>query len=116
MSELSLEGGKNQYIASISCRCVEPSGVSREVMIGVSSPQPHEGVCFSCSVNLPDRDAPYEIYGGDSLQALSLAMRFASLTINHLLSQGWVFYQRDDEGERVMEWSAYFLPGKHGNA
>jgi hypothetical protein len=100
----------NQYIASITCRCLLPSGSTKEVILGVVSPQPHEEFDFSCLVNLPDRDEPYKIYGVDSLQSLSLAMRFASARLDDLLSKGWVFFGRDGDDEYEIDWSAYFMP------
>jgi len=100
----------NPYIANITCRCLLPSGSSKEVIIGVSSPKPHKEFEFSCLVNLPDRDEPYEIYGIDSLQSLSLAMRFASARLDDLLSKGWLFYDRDGDEEYEVDWSAYFMP------
>lgn len=100
----------NQPIASVTYRCSLPSGASKEVVIGVSSPQPHHRFDFSCFVSLPDRDEPFEIYGVDSLQCLSLGMRFASSRIDDLISKGWSFYGRDGDEEYEMEWSAYFMP------
>ncbi len=100
----------NPPIASVACRCSLPSGASKEVVIGVSSPQPHSRFDFSCFVSLPDRDEPYEIYGMDSLQCLSLGMRFASSRIDDLISKGWTFFGRDGDEEYEMEWSAYFMP------
>ena len=61
-------------------------------------------------MSLPDRDEPFEIYGVDSLQCLSLGMRFASRRIDDLISKGWSFYGRDGDEEYEMEWSAYFMP------
>jgi hypothetical protein len=61
-------------------------------------------------VSLPDREEPYEIYGVDSLQCLSLGMRFASARLADLLSKGWVFKGRDGDEEYEIDWSAYFLP------
>lgn len=100
----------NSPIASVTCRCSLPSGASKEVVIGVSSPQPHSRFDFSCLVSLPDRDEPFEIYGVDSLQCLSLGMRFASSRIDDLISKGWSFFGRDGDEEYEMEWSAYFMP------
>jgi len=79
-------------------------------VIGVSFPQPNHRFDFSCFVSLPDRDDPCEIYGVDSLQCLSLGMRFASSRIDDLISKGWSFYCRDGDEEYEMEWSAYFMP------
>ena len=100
----------NPPIASVACRCSLPSGASKEVLIGVSCPQPHRRFDFSCFVSLPDRDEPFEIYGVDSLQCLSLGMRFASRRIDDLISKGWSFHGRDGDEEYEMEWSAYFMP------
>jgi hypothetical protein len=100
----------NPPIASVTCRCSLPSGASKEVVIGVSSPQPHHRFDSSCFVSLPDRDEPFEIYGVDSLQCLSLGMRFASSRIDDLISKGWSFYGHDGDEEYEMEWSAYFMP------
>lgn len=61
-------------------------------------------------VSLPDRDEPFEIYGVDSLQCLSLGMRFASSRIDDLISKGWTFFRRDGDDEYEMQWSAYFMP------
>jgi hypothetical protein len=100
----------NLPIASVSCRCSLPSGASKDVVIGVTSPQPHTRCEYSCFVSLPDRDEPFEIYGVDSLQCLSLGMRFASSRIDDLISKGWTFFGRDGDEEYEMEWSAYFMP------
>lgn len=100
----------NPPIASVTCRCSLPSGASKEVVIGVSAPQPHGKFDFSFFVILPDRDDPFEIYGVNSLQCLSLGMRFASSRIDDLISKGWSFYGRDGNEEYEMEWSAYFMP------
>lgn len=61
-------------------------------------------------VSLPDRDEPFEIYGVDSLQCLSLGMRFAYSRIDDLISKGWNFFGRDGDDEYEMQWSAYFMP------
>jgi len=100
----------NQSIANITCRCLLPSGSSKNIIVGVSSPQPHKDFEYSCLVNLPDRDDPYEIYGVDSLQSLSLALRFASARLDDLLSKGWVFYTGNGDEEYEIDWSAYFMP------
>ena len=97
-------------IASVACRCVMPCGASKQVVIGVSCPEPHGRFESSCRVSLPDRDEPFEIFGVDSLQSLALGMRFASARIHDLVSKGWAFFARDGDEEYEMDWSAYFVP------
>jgi hypothetical protein len=65
---------------------------------------------LNARARVPNRDEPFEIYGVDSLQCLSLGMRFASSRINDLISKGWTFFGRDGDEEYEMEWSAYFMP------
>jgi hypothetical protein len=96
--------------ASLTCRCVSPAGSSKEVDIGVSLPLPHDKYDSSCLVWLPDQEEPTEIFGVDSLQSLSLAMRFAATRLDHFISQGWIFYSRDGDEEYEIDWSVYFMP------
>lgn len=97
-------------MASVVCRCVMPSGASKEVVIGVASPEPHGRFEFSCLVSLPDREEPFGIFGVDSLQSLALGMRFASARIQDLVAKGWSFFARDGDEEYEIDWSAYFMP------
>jgi len=99
-------------IASISCFCTPPAKERREIVIGIFCPEPHEKYEYSCKVNLPDKDEPYEIYGVDSLQALALAMRFASTRIDHFLSLGWKFQWQSDSDSLMIDilWHGYFMP------
>jgi hypothetical protein len=100
----------NSFFANLTCRCVTPSGSSKEVNIGVSIPRPHDRFDFTCFVTLPDREEPFEIYGVDPLQSLSLAMRFAAARLDDLISRGWTFYSCGSDEEYEIEWSAYFMP------
>jgi len=97
-------------LASIPCRFTSPSGTSRDIVVGISAPHPHDRYEFGCFVTVPDRDEPFEIFGVDSLQALSLAMRFASSRIDDLISKGCHFYSSDNDEEYEIDWSAYFMP------
>lgn len=99
----------NPPVASVVCRCVLPSGASKEVAIGVAPPEPHGRFDFSCRVSLPDREEPFEIFGVDSLQSLALGMRFASARIQDLVAKGWSFFARDGDEEYEIDWSAYFI-------
>lgn len=47
-------------------------------------------------------------YGEDSLQSLSLAMRYAADRIDDMISKGWKFYFGDSEDRLPFE--AYFVP------
>lgn len=46
------------------------------------------------------------------MQALTLAMRFASTRIDHLLSEGWQFHWKNDVDSSLIDiqWNNYFMP------
>ena len=98
----------SDFIAQTESRVVKPSGEECVYTIGVSLPVQQKTGEYSCCVSLPDSTEPQMLYGVDSLQSLSLAMRFAADRIDELVSKGWKFYF-GDLPDRI-PFEAYFLP------
>ena len=94
-------------IAHTQSRTVKPSGEEELVTIGVSLPTQQPTGEFGCGVVLPDSPEPRIIYGADSLQALSLALRFIAERIDDMISKGWKFHYGDSSDRFPFE--AYFM-------
>ncbi len=97
-----------ELIAQTQSRVVKPSGEAGLYTIGVSLPVQRKTGEYVCYVTVPDLSEPRGIFGYDSLQALSLAMRFARNRIDDMISQGWKFYCTDSDDRFPFE--SYFLP------
>ncbi len=87
----------SDLIANTESRVVDPSGKECLHTIGISKPLQQKTGEYECCVILPDSLEPRIILGEDSLQALSLAMRFAADRIDDMISKGWKFYYSDSE-------------------
>ena len=96
------------FIAHTQSRVVKPSGEEGPYTIGVSRPIQQQTGEYGCQVCLPDSIEPRTIYGEDSLQSLSLAMRFAADRIDDMIGKGWKFYFYDSEERFPFE--TYFIP------
>ena len=99
-------------IASTEARVVDPSGKEGIYTISLSKPSQQETGEYGCMLKLPDQNDPITIYGEDSLQALSLAMRFASDRIEDMISRGWKYYYGDSN--EPFPIGAYFVPAAWG--
>lgn len=99
----------DDLVAQARTRVVKPSGEQLMCTIGVSIPLQQKTGEYGCRLDLPDAEEPRTIYGVDSLQSLSLAMRFAADRVDDLISQGWHFYFEDSDDRFPFE--AYFIPG-----
>jgi hypothetical protein len=96
------------FIAHTQSRVVKPSGEEGLYQIGVSTPVQQKTGEYGCQVCLPDAIEPRTIYGEDSLQALSLAMRFMADRIDDMIAKSWKFYFGDSDDRFPFE--AYFIP------
>jgi hypothetical protein len=96
-----------ELIAQTRSRVVNPSGEEGVYTIGISSPIKQKTGEYGCDVVLPDSADSRTIYGEDSLQSLSLAMRFSADRINDMIAKGWRFYYPSSNDEIPFE--AYFM-------
>lgn len=82
----------DNFIAQTQTRVVQPSGEEVFCTIGLFAPVQQPTGEFGCGVSLPDSPKIRMIYGEDSLQSITLALRYLADRIDALISRGWEFY------------------------
>lgn len=97
----------SNLIAQVSVKCVSPSGEEFAGVIGVGAPVQQKTGEYGCAIVLPPDYDSKMIFGEDSLQSLSLALRFAADQINSHLAKGWKFLYPDSDD--VIPFGAYFM-------
>ena len=97
----------DNLIAKSVVRSVSPIGDQVISTFGVGTPVKQPTVEYGCAVLLPADSQPKMIFGEDSLQALSLAMRFSADRIHDLILKGWKFFY--PESDERFPFEAYFV-------
>lgn len=99
----------SNLIASCHCLVTQPNGESRDSTIGVSQPTKITTGEYGCDVFLPDQEQPRTIYGEDSLQSLSLALKFMGDRIQDLFAKKWRFQYKAGSDAENIPFEAYFM-------
>lgn len=97
----------NNLIAQTTVRSVSPIGEEFAGVIGVGAPVRQKTGAYGCAVVLPPDYDSKMIFGEDSLQCLSLALRFTADRINDYLAKGWKFLHPDSN--EAIPFGAYFM-------
>lgn len=97
----------NDIIAKTTVRAVSPIGEEFAGVIGVGAPVLQKTGEYGCAVVLPPDSDSKMIFGEDSLQSLSLALRFTADRINDSLAKGWKFLYPDSND--AIPFGAYFM-------
>lgn len=93
-------------IANLSLDGLDADGVEFAVHIAVGAPFVNERGWWACTVTLHPLFAPFDIFGADSLQALTLALRTARSLLEDFTDKGGKLTM---EGE-VFPLEAWFGP------
>jgi len=98
-------------VASINVDAIAPDGVVTRCTIAIYAPEQQPTGEYGCTLLIPNDKTPQTIYGNDSLQSLTLAIRFLSLQLRTLFDEGWRFHdpEFDDRDGDGITFESYFL-------
>lgn len=100
-------------IALIEVDAVAPDGRVARCKVAIHTPERQPTGEYGCSVIIPNHDKPRTIYGEDSLQSLTLAIRFLSQQLRTQYEIGWRFHDSDctEMSGDGIPFDVYFFDG-----